>query len=58
MSLYCARGGAETDLSLQQLRELLVESLAAVYLSSDAASFVTGQTLVVRWRFLSSEVNQ
>jgi nickel-dependent lactate racemase len=28
MSLYCATGGPETDLSLDQLRDLLVESLA------------------------------
>jgi nickel-dependent lactate racemase len=28
MSLYCATGGVETDLSLQQLRDLLQESLA------------------------------
>src|ERR1700733_9909314 len=28
MSLYCAKGSVETDLSLQQLRDLLVESLA------------------------------
>lgn len=28
MSLYCATGGIETDLSLQQLHDLLVESLA------------------------------
>ena len=28
MSLYCATGGVETDLSLQQLHDLLVESLA------------------------------
>jgi nickel-dependent lactate racemase len=28
MSLYCATGGVETDMSLQQLHDLLVESLA------------------------------
>jgi hypothetical protein len=28
MSLYCATGNVETDLSLQQLHDLLVESLA------------------------------
>ena len=28
MSLYCAMGGVETDLSLRQLRDLLLESLA------------------------------
>src|SRR5277367_1170625 len=28
MSLYCATGSAETDLSSQQLNELVVESLA------------------------------
>jgi hypothetical protein len=28
MSLYCAKGSVETDLSLQELHDLLVESLA------------------------------
>ena len=30
MSLYCATGSAESDLSLQQLHDLLVKSLAKV----------------------------
>ena len=28
MSLYCAKGSIDTDLSSQELRELVVESLA------------------------------
>jgi len=55
---HAARTGTadpDADEPLRQDEELVG---AAVYLASDAASFVTGETLVVDGGFLASGVNQ